>query len=117
MLSQREQQIWAEIERIYAAEADQVARVHVDQDAPRKRHASGFEDVSAAVLAGVSAVVLGVYVTTLLVVLGALLAGAVVGLGTALVWLLLRRWDRESPSSATEGTADGSADMPPSFPW
>jgi hypothetical protein len=92
VLSQREQHIWDEIERSYGIEADAATTVLLDE---RQEPAIEVEDVPARLIAGVSAVVVGLWVTIVLVLVGALVAATAVGAATTVAWLLVRR----SPSS------------------
>jgi hypothetical protein len=88
VLTQREQRIWDEIEHAYADQADAVATVVLED---RQGRAAQVEDVPFRLVAGVSAVVVGLWVTIVLVLTGAVLAATAVGVATIVAWLLLRR--------------------------
>jgi hypothetical protein len=87
VLSQRELEIWDEIERSHRAEGDAATNVVLDQP-PEDAE---IEHVPARLIAGVSAVVVGLWVTIVLVLVGAVLAATAVGVATTLAWLLVRR--------------------------
>jgi hypothetical protein len=85
VLSSDEQRIWDDIERCYAAEAD-------EPDLPgvhplRRRDDRDVDDPPAAVVAGAW---LGVF----LVLFGAVVAGLAVVVATGLGWLLWHHWPR-----------------------
>ena len=84
MLSEHEQTIWDEIERIYGAEAGEVARA-CTADAASKQRPRRLEDMPAVFIAGS-------FISFLLVILGAPVAGLAVGAATGLGLLLWRFW-------------------------
>jgi hypothetical protein len=81
VLSSHEQRIWDDIERFYAAEAEEPVRPGL-RPVRRRRDA---DDLPGLVVAGV-------WSTILLIVFGAVAAGFAVGAATALGWLLWRHW-------------------------
>jgi hypothetical protein len=94
VLNPREEQIWDEIERSYETE------IATEPET---------EDVPGALIAGVSAVVVGLWVTIVLVLVGSLVAATVVGGATALIWVVLREWPRRhraAPVPADRESAD-----------
>jgi hypothetical protein len=85
VLSSHEQRIWDDIERFYAAEAEEPVLAAPHPTHRRRREGRGVDDLPAAVVAGV-------WATILLILIGAVVAGAAVGAATALGWLLWRLW-------------------------
>ena len=85
MLSSHEQRIWDDIERFYAAEAEEPV-LPAPHPARRRRHDThGVDDLPAAVVAGLWGAIL-------LVLFGAVVVGLAIGAATALGWLLWRCW-------------------------
>ena len=85
MLSSSEQRIWDDIERFYAAEAEEPV-LPGPQPARRGRPGTrGGDDLPAAVVAGAWGAIL-------LVLFGAVDVGLAIGAATALGWLLWRSW-------------------------
>jgi hypothetical protein len=82
VLSSKEQQIWDDIERYYAAEAEEPAVPDIRP--PRRRDA---DDPPAAVVAGA-------WLSVFLVLFGAVVAGVALVAATALGWLLWHHWPR-----------------------
>ncbi len=84
MLSDSEQRVWDDIERFWAEDAEEPARLAppLCRRAPRDP-----TDPPALVVAGA-------WGTILLVLLGALAAGLAVGAATTLGWALWRYWPR-----------------------
>ncbi len=84
MLSEHEQKIWDDIERIHGAEADEVARACIAEVAGKQRPRR-LEDMPAVFIAGS-------FIAFLLVMLGAPVAGLAFGAATGLGLLLWRFW-------------------------
>jgi hypothetical protein len=100
MLSDHEQRIWNDIQRFYDVEQpDWTGRGSPAWDA------AGLEDMPAAVVAGC-------WITIMLVLFGAVLAGLAVGGATALGWLLWRSWPQltgADPTAASSGRGAAGA--------
>jgi hypothetical protein len=87
VLSSHEQRIWDDIERLYAAEAEEPVLPGLSPALRPPRHDRGVDDLPAAVVAGAWSAIL-------LVLFGALVVGLAVGAATALGWSLWRCWPR-----------------------
>lgn len=85
MLSSHEQRIWDDIERFYAAEAEEPVVPDLGPTLRRRHDTRGVDDLPAAVVAGM-------WGTILLVLFGAVVVGLAIGAATALGWLLWRCW-------------------------
>lgn len=94
MLSEHEQKMLDDIERLWAVEAEEPVRVRTYVALQRTPDPAGLEDMPAAAAAGV-------WIMVMLVLFGAASAGLAVGGATALGWLLWRSW----PQLASTGTA------------
>jgi uncharacterized membrane protein len=81
VLSEREREIWTEIEDIYRDEAAEVARA-LEREA-KQREPRRLEDAPAALVAGF-------WISFLLVLFGAPVAGLALGAATGLLLLLWR---------------------------
>lgn len=97
MLSEHEQKMLDDIERLWAVEAEEPFRVRTYVALQRTPDPPGLEDMPAVAAAGV-------WITIMLVLFGAALAGLAVASATALGWLLWRSW----PQLARTGTAAAS---------
>jgi hypothetical protein len=93
VLSDHEQKVWDDIERFYAVEAEEPAGAGPQPPGPRKRDSRELNDIPAAVAAGG-------YITFMLILFGAPVAGLAVGTATALGWLLWRYWPQLSTEDA-----------------
>ena len=91
MLSDSEQRVWDDIERFWAEDAEEPARL-----APPLRRRAPRDPTDPPAL-----VVAGAWGTILLVLLGALAAGLAVGAATALGWALWRYWPRLGRTDAS----------------
>jgi hypothetical protein len=90
VLSADEQQAWEDIQRYYDAEAEEPVRIVPLRASQRRRPGPGLDDLPAAVVAGV-------WITIILVIFGAAMAGLAVAAATALGWAMWRWWpDRGS---------------------
>ena len=85
MLSADEQQAWEDIQRYYDAETEEPVRIVPLRTSQRRRPGRGLDDLPAAVVAGV-------WITIVLVLLGAAVAGLAVAAATALGWAMWRWW-------------------------
>lgn len=96
MLSEHEQRVWDDIERMWAAEARKPVRARVN----RAPDAPGLEDMPAAVAAGA-------WIMIMLILFGAVTAGLAVGGATAFGWLL---WRWSSPSASGDRASASPTD-------
>ncbi len=87
MLTDHEQQVWDDVERFWAEEAEEPPR-------PAPLSPRDLADLPALVVAGAWGVIL-------LVLLGALAPGLAVGVATALGWALWRYWPHLSRPDPT----------------
>ncbi len=85
MLSDHEQRLWDDIERFYAAEAEELDRAGVQGLRRRKQDAGEWEDIPAPVVAGI-------WITIMLIIFGAPAGGLAVAAATALGWWVWRYW-------------------------
>ncbi|WP_141242903.1 DUF3040 domain-containing protein [Geodermatophilus obscurus] len=85
MLSRDEQRIWDDIERFYAAEAEEPVLPVPHPALRHRRDGRGAGDLPVAVVAGAWSAIL-------LILFGVLVAGFAVGAATALGWWLWRHW-------------------------
>jgi hypothetical protein len=79
---QSRQRNWDDIERFYTAEAEEPG---LRPTGRRRRDVRGVDDLPGAVVAGAWSAIM-------LILFGALVAGLVVGVATALSWSLWRYW-------------------------
>jgi hypothetical protein len=85
VLSSHEQRIWDDIQRCYAAEAEEPVLPGLRSALRRRRADRAVDDLPATVVAGAWSAIL-------LVLLGGLVVGLAVGAATALGWALWRCW-------------------------
>ncbi|MGK5111380.1 MULTISPECIES: DUF3040 domain-containing protein [unclassified Geodermatophilus] len=85
MLSSHEQQIWDDIERLYAAEAEEPDPPGRHPAQRHRRDARDLDDLPVAAVAGAR-------IAVVLILLGVVAGGLAVGAATALGWLLWRYW-------------------------
>jgi hypothetical protein len=83
VLSADEQQAWEDIQRYYDAEAEEPVRIVRLRTSQPERPRPGLDDLPAAVVAGV-------WITILLVLVGAAVAGLAIAAVTALGWAVWR---------------------------
>jgi hypothetical protein len=95
VLTSDEQRIWEEIVRTYPAEGAE----------PRRR-AHLADEVPTAVLVTIVAVVVGLWATVVLVLVGAFTAAVTVGLATALGWLFVRSEGHAHDTSGASSPGD-----------
>ena len=113
MLSTREQRIWDDVQRFWAAEVEEPPRAGPPAPSHRKRASRDPADLPAAVVAGA-------WITILLVLFGAPAADLAVGVATTLGWALWRNWPQLSrqgapktfPNGGNDRTTCGPADEP-----
>jgi hypothetical protein len=86
VLSSHEQQIWDDIERLYAAEAEEPA-LPSSRPTQQRRDSRDPDDLPMAAVAGAR-------IAVVLILLGVVAGGLAVGAATALGWLLWRYWPR-----------------------
>jgi hypothetical protein len=92
VLSGPEQQAWEDIERFYALEVEEPVPAGADGQWPSL---AGVDDLPGGVVAGA-------WITIVLVIFGALVAGLAVGAATALAWIVWHRWPRRGgPATPT----------------
>ncbi len=111
MLSRREQRIWDDVQRFWAQEAEEPSWAPPLAPVRRRRPSRDPADLPAAV-------VTGAWITILMVLFGALVAGLAVGAATALGWALWHTWMRlggpgtrdSAGSSRTDGVPRPPAD-------
>ena len=103
MLSTREQRIWDDVQRFWAEEAEEPSRVA--PPVPNRRRRSSRDRAVLQV-----AVVVGVRLTVVLLLFGALVAGLAVGVATALAWALGRSWPQLREQGAPDASPDGGED-------
>lgn len=89
MRSDQEQQVWSDAKPLWSAERAAPAREDGSAVRRPRPDAPGLDDMPAAAVAGF-------WIMILLLLVGALVAGLVVGGATALGWWLLRRRPDES---------------------
>ena len=113
MLSRREREVWDDVQRFWAEEVEEPPR--------RAPWAPSFgEPAPRNVEALPAGVVAGAWITILLVLFGAPVAGLAVGVATALGWALWHRWPRPSrqgapdslPNRCKDTTGRGPVDEP-----
>ena len=113
MLSADEQQAWEDIERYYDAEAEEPVRIVRLRTSQPERPGPGLDDLPAAVVAGV-------WITIILVLSGAAMAGLAVAAVTALGWVMWRWWpdlgSDPDPSPLPDREGEG-ADEPSITTW
>ncbi|MGY1661182.1 DUF3040 domain-containing protein [Geodermatophilus sp. SYSU D00705] len=85
MLSSHEQRIWDDIERCYAAEAEEPVLPGVRSTRRRRLEGRGLDDLPAVLVAGT-------WSALLLVIFGAMVTALAIGAATAVGWLLWRYW-------------------------
>jgi hypothetical protein len=83
VLSADEQQAWEDIQRYYDAEGEEPVRIVRLRTSQRRRPRPGLDEPPAAAVAGV-------WITILLVLFGAAVAGLAVAVATALGWAVWR---------------------------
>ena len=110
MLSADEQQVWEDIVRFYDLEAEEPGRIGGHHPVPRQRRpARGVDDLPTAVVAGV-------WISVLLVLVGAVVGGLAVAGATTLGWAVWRRrpdlgsgsGPGSSPDAGVEGAGEAS---------
>ncbi len=107
MLSGHEQRVWDDIQRAWDAEAEEPVR---SWPHPATERGLYWADVDCAGVDDLpTAVVAGVWITIVLVIFGAPVAGLAVAGATALVWLLSRHRTRsdDAASAAAQPSAGG----------
>ena len=108
MLSRQEQQVWDDIQRFWAEEAEEPPRAAVL--GPRRTGRTAHDpDVPIPVVAGA-------WVTILLILFGAIVPGLAVGVITAVGWLLWHSWPQLSrqpiPGTPPETDEDNAGRRP-----
>jgi hypothetical protein len=107
VLSADEQQAWEDIQRYYDVEAEEPVRSVGFRTSQPERHGPGLDDLPAAVVAGV-------WITIILVIFGAAVAGLAVAAATALGWAMWRWWpdrgDDPDPSPLPEREREGAGE-------
>ena len=104
MLSSQEQRVWDDVQRFWAEEVEEPSRA--------ARPAPGRSDRASRDRAVLQvAVVVGVRITVVLLLFGALVPGLAIGVATALGWALSHSWPRLSrrgaPGTPPTGGEDG----------
>jgi hypothetical protein len=122
VLNEQEQRIWDDVQRFWAEEVEEPPRAAPPAPSHRNRASRDPADLPAAVVAGA-------WITVMLVLFGAAVAGLAVGVATALGWALWRSWPQSSargaprtvPNGGEDGTTCGAPDEPehrrPRRPW
>ena len=109
MLSSQEQQVWDDVQRFWAEEAEEPPLPDAEP------HGSGASRDEADLPV---AVVAGAWITITLVLFGAMVAGLAVGLATGLGWALWHYWPRlreqgalcTSPTNGNDECSSPAAD-------
>jgi hypothetical protein len=108
VLSSQEQQVWDDVQRFWAEEAEEPPR-----PAPSRSYGASRDDADLP-----AALVAGTWITIMLVLFGALVAGLAVGVATALGWALWHRWSwltgqgalRTAPTTGDDDSSRRPAD-------
>ncbi|HET6393965.1 MAG TPA: hypothetical protein VFG13_14165 [Blastococcus sp.] len=103
MLSADEQQAWQDIVSYYDLAADEPARVREHPAYRRRRPALGVDELPTAAVAGV-------WISILLILVGAVAGGLAVAVATALGWALWRWWPVLGSGSAPGSSTDAGAE-------
>jgi hypothetical protein len=109
VLSVQEQRVWDDVQRFWAEEVEEPSR-----GAPSAPNRRGRSWRGRAVLQ--VAVVVGARITVVLLLLGALVPGLVVGVGTALGWALRHSWPTPAGQGAPDTAPDGCDDRAVRWP-
>ena len=117
MLSADEQRVWDDIERRYAAEAEE-PDLASRPPRGRRRDGGGLDDLPATAVAGG-------WIAVMLVIFGVPVAGLAIGAATTLGWAAWRYWPQLSNTGATpagptgdeRGGTGAAARGPANTPW
>ena len=109
MLSSQEQRVWDDVQRFWAGEVQEPSRA--TPPAPHRRRRASRDRAVLQV-----AVIVGVRITIVLLLFGALVPGLAVGVTTALGWALGRTWPQVRGQGAPKTRPNGGEDRTVRWP-